>query len=114
MCYHALQVVGENVGASGAVKEILGAAAEKAAQAKATKVLLRHPQFKFCCSLHHRAKQERPPHAGLSSPAKSTMERQSLNLIRGCSMTCLQPLCRMRSSRQSQASGTFPRTMRRP
>ena len=35
-----LQVVGDNVEASGAVQEILDAAGEKAAQAKATKVFL--------------------------------------------------------------------------
>ncbi len=34
-----LQVVGENIEASTAVKEILGAAGEKAAQANATKVI---------------------------------------------------------------------------
>ena len=34
-----MQVVGENIEASGAVKEILGAAGEKAAEANATKVI---------------------------------------------------------------------------
>ena len=114
MCYLALQVVGENVEASGAVKEILGAAAEKAAQANATKVLCGIAQQNFCCNGNHCVKQERPACRFVIPCQEHSWSHQILNLSKGLLHDISPSAVQDEIIKSVTGDGTFPRTMWRP